>query len=81
MSVVPLDVQRRFKRRWAGRFNVTPSQTELSRDSRTKRADTSQHRQPSHDKKAHLGQRRVPVSWFGAEASFLAANLVRAIGH
>ena len=62
MSVVPLDVQRRFERRWAGRFNVTPSpkQTELSPDSQAKHADIGRHRQPSQDKKARLRHRRVP---------------------
>lgn len=62
MSIVPLDVQRRFERRWAGRFNVTslPKQVEPSRDCRTKHTDTGRHQQPSQDKKARLPHRRVP---------------------
>jgi hypothetical protein len=61
MSVVPLDVQRRFERRWAGRFHVTPlpKLVEPSRDGRTKHTDTGRQ-QPSQDKKARLPHRRVP---------------------
>jgi hypothetical protein len=65
MSVVPLDVQRRFGRRWADRFNATPlpKQIEPSRDGRSKHTDTARDQQPSQDKKARLPHRRVP-RWF-----------------
>jgi hypothetical protein len=62
MSNVPLDVQRRFERRWARRFNMTPSpkQNDPSPDSRTDRTETARQQQPSQDEKARLHQRRVP---------------------
>jgi hypothetical protein len=62
MSTLPRDVERRFERRWASRFNLalSPKPTEPSRDNRTGSADVSRHQPPFQDKKAGRRPRRAP---------------------
>jgi hypothetical protein len=66
MSVVPLDVQRRFERTWAGRFHMTPlpKQVEPSRDGRTEHTDTGRHQHPPKIRKSACLTGEFPASWF-----------------